>query len=72
MLCIERDSLRQEHQATVQKYRASIRDLVVLVDNLAADSHSDFNLAHQRIRAARGACELALAAVEHHRAEHAC
>ena len=72
MLCIERDSLRHEHQATVQKYRASIRDLVVLVDHSAADAHSDFNLAHLRIRVARGACELALATLEHHRAEHPC
>jgi hypothetical protein len=31
MLCIERDSLRQEHQATVSNFSASIRDLVVLV-----------------------------------------
>ena len=57
MLCLERDSLRHEHQATVQKYRASIRDLVVLADNSAADAHSDFNLAHLRIRAARGVCD---------------
>jgi hypothetical protein len=74
MLCVERDSLRQQHQTAVQNFRASIRDLVVLVDNLAAYVHSDsdFNLAHWRIRAASGACEVALATLEHHQAEHGC
>ena len=72
MLCAERDSLRQEHQATVQKFRASIHDLVVLVDNSAADGYSDFNLAHIQTRAARGACEVAQATLEHHRAERLC
>ena len=56
------------HQAAVQKFRASIRDLVVLVDNSAADS--DFNLAQRRIRAARRACEVARDAMENHQAEH--
>ena len=70
MLCAEYDSLRQEHHAAVQNFRASIRDLVVLVDHSAADS--DFNLAHLRIKAARGACEVALATLEHHQAEHGC
>ena len=72
MLCVERDSLRQEHRATVQRFRASIRDLVVLVDNSALDSAADFNLAHIRIRAARGVCEVAQATLEHHQAEHGC
>ena len=70
MLCAEHDSLRQEHQAAVRKFRESIGDLVVLVDNSAADS--DFNLAHRRIRAARRACEVARDALEHHQAEHGC
>ena len=70
MLCAEHDSLRQEHQAAVQNFRASIRDLVVLVDHSAADP--DFKLAHRRIRAARGACEVARATLEHHQAEHGC
>ena len=67
MLCAERDSLRHEHQAAVQKFRASLRGLVVLVDNSAADS--DFNLAQWRIRAARNACEVARDGMENHQAE---
>jgi len=55
MQCVDHNSLRQEHQAAVQNFRASIRDLVALVDHSAADS--DFNLAHRRIRVARRACE---------------
>jgi hypothetical protein len=70
MLCAERDSLRHEHQAAVQNLRASIRDLVILVDNSAADS--DFNLAHRRIRVARLAFEVARDALEHHQTEHRC
>jgi hypothetical protein len=70
MLCAQHDSLRQEHHAAVQKFRESLRDLVVLVDNSAADS--DFNLAHRRIRAARRACEVTRDALEHHQAEHGC
>ena len=70
MLCAQHDSLRQEHQAAVQKFRESIRDLVVLVDNSATDS--DFNLAHLRIRATRRDCEMARDALEHHQAEHGC
>jgi hypothetical protein len=70
MLCAERDSLRQERLAAVQSLRVSIRDLVVLVDNSAADA--DFNLAHLRIRAARRAWEGARDALEHHQAEHGC
>jgi hypothetical protein len=70
MLCAEHDSLRHEHQAAVQSFRASIRDLVILVDNSATDS--DFNLAHRRIRVARRAYEVARDALEHHQAEHGC
>ena len=66
MLCVERDSLRQEHRATVQKFRAAIRDLVVLVDNSSLDSAADFNLAHIRIGAARGDCEVARSTLEYH------
>jgi hypothetical protein len=66
--CAERDLLRREHQAAVHNFRAAIRDLVALVDNSAAD----FNLAHLRIRSARGAFELARTALEHHQAVHGC
>jgi hypothetical protein len=69
ILCVERDSLRQEYQETVQKLRASIRDLVLLVDNSAADP--DFKLAHLRIRIAQLACDVARDVLEHHEAEHA-
>ena len=70
MPCAERDSLRQEHEATVQDFRASIRELAVLVDTSAADS--DFNMAHRRIRVALRACEGAQDALQHHQAEHGC
>ena len=70
MLCTERDSLRQEHEAAVRNYRVAIFDLVVLVDKSAADS--DFNLAHLRIREARRTCEATRDALEHHQAEHGC
>jgi hypothetical protein len=70
MLCAERESLWHEHQAAVQNSRASIRDLVILVDNSVADS--DFNLAHRRIRVARSAYEATRDVLEHHRAEHGC
>ena len=70
MLCAERDSLRHEHQAAARNFRASIRDLVILVDNSVADS--DFNLAHRRIRVARRAYEAARDALEYHQAEHGC
>jgi hypothetical protein len=72
MLCAQQDSLRQEHQASFQKFRASIRDLVVLVDNSAAGSDSDFDLAHRRIRATRRAWEAARDALEQHQAKHGC
>jgi hypothetical protein len=70
MLCPENESLRQEHQATVAKFRAAICDLVVLVDASATDS--DFNLAHLKIRSAHGACGLAQATLVLHQAEHGC
>jgi hypothetical protein len=70
MSCADRDSLRLEHRAAVQNFRASICDLVALVDNSATDS--DFDLAHLRIRAARGTCEVTRAALEHHQVVHGC
>jgi hypothetical protein len=70
MLCEERDSLRHEHQAAAENFRASIRDLVILVENSVADS--DFNLAQRRMRIARRAYEVARDALEHHQAEHGC
>ena len=72
MLFVDRDPLREEHQATVQNFRTSIHDLLVLVDNSALDSAADFNLAPIRLRAARGVCEVAQATREHHQAEHVC
>jgi hypothetical protein len=68
--CAEYDSLRQEHRRAVKAFRASIRELAALVDNLAEDS--DFRLAHLRIRADSGACEVARATLEHHQIEHGC
>jgi hypothetical protein len=59
----EHDSLRLEHQATVQNFRASIDDLVILVNGNSA-TDSDFYLAHRRIRAARRACKVARDALE--------
>jgi hypothetical protein len=63
------DSLRQEYHAAVQNFRASIYDLVILVDGNSA-TDSDFNLAHLRIMAARRACEAARESLENHQAEH--
>jgi hypothetical protein len=70
MLCAERDSLRQDHKAAIENFRASMNDLVVLVDNSGADSN--FDLAHLRIRVARGACEVTHATLEHHQVAHGC
>lgn len=70
ILCAERDSLRQERWIAVQNFRVAIHDLVVLVEKSGTDS--DFDLAHLRVRAARGACEIARAALELHQAEHGC
>jgi hypothetical protein len=70
MPCAERDSLRRKHQAAFQTYRASLLALVVLVDNSATDQ--EFNLAHLRIRATRGASEVARATLERHELEHGC
>jgi hypothetical protein len=70
MPCAEQDLLRQEHRAAVHNFRAAIRDLVLLVDNSAADSN--FNLAHRRIKAARRACEVARDAIENHQEKHGC
>ncbi len=70
MFCAENILLRQEHQAAILAFRVAIGDLVALVESSAADS--DFTLAHRRIRATGGACEIALAAVEQHREDHGC
>jgi hypothetical protein len=70
MLCAEHESLRQDFRVTVKTFRECIGELVVLVDSSATDSN--FTLAHLRIRAARGACEVARAAMEHHQVEHGC
>ncbi len=70
ILCAERDSLRQERWIAVRNFREAIHDLVVLIDNSAPDLAID--LAHLQVRAARGACEVARAALEHHQVEHGC
>ena len=70
MLCAELDSLRQKRCMAVQNFRAAIHDMIVLVEALGTDL--DFDLAHLRVRAARGACEIARAALELHQAEHGC
>jgi hypothetical protein len=71
MPCVVLDSLWQEHWTGLQDFRASIYDLVVLVDNSAADS--DFTLAHRHIKNARWNCATARdAAPEHHQKEHGC
>ena len=70
MPCAEGNTLWQEYRAAVHNAHAAIRELVALVDNSA--TNSDFNLAHLRIKAARGLCEVAQAAMEHHQGEHGC
>jgi hypothetical protein len=70
ILCAERDSLRQERWIAVRNFREAIHALVVLVEKSGTDS--DFDLAHLQVRAARGACEIARAALELHQAEHGC
>jgi len=70
MLCAERDLLRQERWIAVGNFREAIHDLVVLVE--ASGTDSAFELAHLRVKATRGACELARAALERHQAEHRC
>ncbi len=71
MLCRGRDSLRREHRTAVLEFRASIRDLVILVDNTAAQDQ-EFDLAHQRIMISRWACEVTRYDLENHRTEHGC
>jgi hypothetical protein len=70
MLCAEYNAFWQVHRACVNNYVAAIRELVVLVDYSA--ENPDFDRAHQRIEAARGLCDAARAALEHHQAEHGC
>ena len=54
----------------MQNFVAAIRDLVALVDTSATDS--DFDLAHVRIRAARGVYEVAQVALKLHQLEPRC
>ena len=70
MLCVEYNAFWQEHRAAVKNYVAAIRELVVLVNQ--SSENPDFNRAHLRIKAARGLCDAAQAALEHHQAEHGC
>ena len=70
MRCAEQNAFWQEHRAAVKNYVAAIHALVALVDQ-SADNLA-FNLAHLRIKAARGRCDVTQAALEHHQAEHGC
>jgi hypothetical protein len=70
VLCATHDSLQQARTAAARRFRASLHDIVALVDTSATDT--DFNLAHRRIRAARRAYEAAQDALEDHQAEHGC
>ena len=70
MLCMEQHAFWQEHRAAVKNYVAAIQALVGLVNHSADDPA--FNLAHLRIRAARGLCDVTRAALELHEAEHGC
>ena len=73
MLCVERDSLRQEHQATVQNFRASLRDLVYLLTTqpqTQTQTQTSIWLIYES--EPRGVCEVAQATREHHQAEHVC
>ena len=70
-LCAERDSLRRERLIAVQNFRQAIHDMVTLLQASGAQD-SELDLAHLRVRAARGACEVARAALELHQAEHGC
>jgi len=70
MLCAEYNAFWQEHRAAVKNYVAAVRELVVLVDHSA--TNQEFNRAHLRIKAARGLCDVAQSALEHHLAEHGC
>ena len=70
MLCAEQHAFWQEHQAAVKNYIAAMRALAELVDHSAEDPA--FNLAHLRIKAARGLCDVTRAALELHEAEHGC
>jgi hypothetical protein len=71
MLCAERDSLRQERWIAVSNFREAIHDMVALLE-ASGTNDLDLDLAHFRVRAARGACEVARAALELHRAVHGC
>ena len=64
------NALWQGHRAAGKNYVAAIHALVGLVNHSAEDQA--FNLAHLRIKAARGLCEVTRAALEHHELEHGC
>ena len=70
MLCAEQNALWQEHRTAVKNYVAAIHGLVALVDQSA--ENLAFNRAHLQIKTARGLCDVAQAALEHHEAEHGC
>jgi hypothetical protein len=70
MLCAEYNAFWHEHRAAVQNYVAAVRELVTLVHHSAAIP--DFDRAHLKIKATRGLCDAAQAALEHHKAEHGC
>jgi hypothetical protein len=70
MLCAEQNAFWQEHRAAVNNYVAAIHALVGLVNHSAEDPA--FNLAHLRIKATRGLCDVRRPALEYHELEHGC
>jgi hypothetical protein len=71
VLCAEYNAFWQEHRAAVKDYLAAVRDLVALVDHSSA-TNTQSNLAHLRIKAARGRWEVTQAALTLHELEHGC
>jgi hypothetical protein len=70
MLCAEQNAFWQEYRAALENYIAAIRSLVALVDHSAANPA--FDLAHLRVKAARGLCDTTEAALGRHEIEHGC
>jgi hypothetical protein len=70
MLCAEYNAFWAERQAAVKNYVAAIRELVALVDHSA--TNPEFIRVHVRIKATRGLCDVAQAALEQHQEEHGC
>jgi hypothetical protein len=71
MLSTERDSLRHQRWIAVSNFRDAIHDMVALLE-ASGTPDSELDLAHLRIRTARGACEIARATLQRHQVEHGC